>query len=130
MRPTVSQYAEALETLSKEGMNTQELIKNFLSFLKRRGDADKAVAVMEQLEKRAMLQSGTLSVDVVTAHELEEGTKVLLVKQAERVFPGKTVHLEYTVDASVIGGARFRAEETLYDATILAGLDALKKGIR
>lgn len=127
MRPTVSQYAEALEILSKEGMSVQELTRNFLGFLKRRGDSDKAVSVMEHLEKRVMVQAGVLSVTVVTAHEVEAESKLLLVKQAERIFPGKTVTLKYEVDATVIGGARFRADEALYDATVLAQLNALKE---
>ena len=127
MRPTVSQYAEALEILSKEGMSVQALTKNFLGFLKRRGESDKAVSVMEQLEKRAMLQSGMIPVTVITAHEVDKEAQSLLVQQAEQIFAGRSVNLEYQVDTAVIGGAQFRAEETLYDATVSARLSALKK---
>ncbi len=129
MRPTVSQYAEALEVLSKEGMNVQDLAKNFLGFLKRRGESDKATVVTEQLGKRSLSQSGILPVTVVTAHELDEATKQALRMQAGQIFSGKTVELRYTVDTSVIGGARFSTPETLYDATVATELGALKKVI-
>ncbi len=129
MRPTVSQYAEALEVLSKEGMNVQDLAKNFLGFLKRRGESDKATVVIEQLGKRSLSQLGILPVTVVTAHELDEATKQTLQAQAGQIFPGKTVELRYTVDTSVIGGARFSTPETLYDATVVTELGALKKVI-
>jgi F0F1-type ATP synthase delta subunit len=129
MRPTVSQYAEVLEVLSKEGMNVQDLAKNFLGFLKRRGESDKATVVIEQLGKRSLSQSGILPVTVVTAHELDEATKQALRTQAGQIFPGKTVELRYTVDTSVIGGARFSTPETLYDATVATELGALKKVI-
>ena len=129
MRPTVSQYAEALESLSKEGMNVQDLAKNFLGFLKRRGESDKATAVIEQLGKRALSQLGILPVTVVTAHELDDATKQALRNQAGQIFPDKTVELRYTVDTSLIGGARFSTDETLYDATVATELSALKKVI-
>ena len=129
MRPTVSQYAEALEVLSKEGMNVQDLAKNFLGFLKRRGESDKATVVIEQLGKRSLSQLGILPVTVVTAHELDEAMKQTLQAQAGQIFPDKKVELRYTVDTSVIGGARFSTPETLYDATVATELGALKKVI-
>lgn len=129
MRPTVSQYAEALEVLSKEGMNVQDLARNFLGFLKRRGESDKATAVTEQLGKRSLSQSGILPVTVVTAHELDEATKQVLRTQAGQIFPDRTVELRYTVDTSVIGGVCFSTPETLYDATVATELGALKKVI-
>lgn len=129
MRPTVSQYALALEALSKEGMKVQDLAKNFLGFLKRRGESDKATAVIEQLGKRALSQLGILPVTVVTAHELDETTKQALRVQAGQIFPQKTVELRYTVDTALIGGARFSTDETLYDATVATELSALKNVI-
>lgn len=129
MRPTASQYAEALEALSEEGTSAEILAKNFLGFLKRRGESGKLAAVVAQLDKRGAARSGTLSVTVVTAHEAEASTRALLLKQATLMFPGVAVNLQYQVDASIIGGVRFRAEEILYDATVLAELSALKKVI-
>lgn len=129
MRPTVSQYAEALESLSRDGMGVENITENFLGFLKRRGESAKGAAIVKELEKRAAEQSQTLSVTVVTARQLDEDARMLLVKQAEQIFPGKKVDLQYEVDALVIGGARFRAEETLYDVTVLAQLKALKEVI-
>ncbi len=128
MRPTVSQYAAALEALSFEGtIGVKDISRNFLGFLKRRGESDKASLIVKQLEKRALEQSGKLMVAVVTAHELSEEMKKSLMKKAEEMFPGKSVMLSYEIDSTVIGGARFRTDETLYDATVLAELGALKK---
>lgn len=129
MHPTVSQYAEALEVLSEEGISTKDLTKNFLGFLKRRGESDKVGAVVAQLEKRAEAQSGKISVTVVTAHELEGEMREVLLQKAESIFPGKSVVLTYRVDGTVIGGARFETSEMLYDATVGAEFRALKKVI-
>ncbi len=129
MRPTVSQYAEALELLSQEGMSTPHVIRNFLGFLKRRGELTKASSVVEQMEKNTLEQSGILRVVVTTAHEAGADMRALLLGQAEKIFSGKSVELQYEVNPALIGGARFRADETLYDATVSAELRALKKVI-
>lgn len=128
MRPTVSQYAQALEELSQGSeANTQEIARNFLGFLKRRGESGWATAIVKRLEKRGSEQSGTLTVTVVTAHELSWETKSLLLEKAGAIFPGKTITLSYEIDSAVIGGARFRTDEMLYDATVASELAALKK---
>lgn len=131
MRPTVSQYAEALEALSQEGtIAVSDIASNFLGFLRRRGGSDQAVAIIKQLEKREAEQSGKLQVTVVTARELSEETKRLLLEKAGSIFTGKTIMFSYEIDSTVIGGVCFRTDETLYDATVLAELDALREIIR
>ena len=129
MRPTVSQYAEALESLSRDGMGVENIIENFLGFLKRRGESAKGVVIMKQLEKRAAEQSQGISVTVVSAHDPEEETKALLMKKAEVLFPGKSIEARYEVDSSLLGGVRFQTEEMLYDATVSAELRALKTAL-
>jgi F0F1-type ATP synthase delta subunit len=129
MHPTASQYAEALEALSEEGTSAEIIARNFLGFLKRRGESDRLAAVVEQLDKRGAVQSGTLSVTIVTAHEPGAETKAWLVKQAERIFSGKTIKVRYAIDDAVVGGARFQTDEILYDVTVGAELRALRKAI-
>lgn len=129
MRPTVSQYAQALEELSGDAGATRDIAQNLLGFLKRRGESEKLAAIVEQLEWRFLKQAGKLPVTVTTAHALADETKRSLVKQAEGIFPGKTITLSYEIDSAVIGGARFRTDETLYDATFRARLAALKNSL-
>lgn len=131
MTPTISQYATALEELSHEkgALKVSELAQNFIDFLKRRGDKKKLGAVVAYLEKNARERAGQINVKVVTAHEVSKEAKEKLEKKAEKLFSGKKVTLEYTVDKNVIGGALFRTDETLYDATLSTELKALKKSL-
>lgn len=128
MRPTVSQYAQALVELS-ETADVKVLVGNLFGFLKRRGETEKAVSILERLEYLAALKEKRVGVTTVTAHEPTAETKRLLMKKAEMLFPGKQVELSYEIDESVIGGVRFRSEELSYDATVASELSSLKKTI-
>lgn len=131
MRPTVSQYAEALESVSREGaIGTVDIAKNFFGFLKRRGESGKAASIVKELEKRGAEQSGKLAVMAVTAHQPTRETAALLSAKAAALFPGKSIELEHEIDRTVIGGVRFQTDEALYDATVAAELGALKRVIK
>lgn len=129
MRPTISQYATSLEELSL-GATTEEsalFVKNFFGFLKHRGEGKKLSAILSHLEKIDNEKERRVIVTVVLAHEADEATKKQLSLQAQKLFPDKKVVLQYTVDAKVIGGATFRTDELLYDATLSTTLNSLKK---
>ena len=131
MRPTVSQYAQVLMELSegKEALTGAVIAKNFFEWLKQRGEEKKLPLIVERLEKMEMEKAEELSVTVVTAHEISKETEALLLKKAQKLFPGKKILLHHEIDESIIGGAEFRTDETLYDATIRAELDSLKKSL-
>lgn len=126
MRPTLSQYAEALEVLSKEGTAPSVIAKNFFDLLVRRGEKEKYTSVVEMLETRWKKERGELVVTVVTASETTPQIQELLKEKARQIFPGYTVELRYVVDRRVVGGASFRTDESLYDATLASSLQELK----
>jgi F0F1-type ATP synthase delta subunit len=129
MRPTISQYARSLEELSS-GISVHEasqISENFFGFLKRRGEGKKWNAILKQLEKMDAQKEERIAVTVVLAHPADEATKKKLVLQAHKLFPDKKVELEYVVDAEMIGGAVFRTDEVLYDATLSTEVNNLKK---
>jgi F0F1-type ATP synthase delta subunit len=131
MRPTISQYARSLEELSRDttGEAVAVIAKNFLGFLKRRGEEKKLSAILKQLEKIEAEKEGKIAVMAVLAHAVDEATKKKLALQAEKLFPEKKTELSYTIDTSVIGGAMFRTDEILYDATLANELSVLKKSL-
>lgn len=127
MHPTVSQYAQALNELARDtSVPTATIVKNFFSFLKRRGENVLTRAVLQHLERMENVAQNVVEVMVVTAREVSPHQAKRLQKQAQALFPDKQVILKYRVDASVIGGALFRTEEIQYDATLRASLDSLK----
>lgn len=120
MRPTISQYARSLEELSGSvpASEMARIAKNFFGLLKRRGEGKKMGAILAQLEKIDALKEGRMRITVRVAHEGDKETKEKLIAQAEKLFPDKKIELAYVIDESVIGGAAFRTDEVLYDATL------------
>lgn len=128
MRPTVTQYAQALEELASDtSVREATIVQNFAAYLKRHGETGRLPLVVRELEARAKQAEGLLSVRVVTAHEGDDALRSLLLKKAERLFPGKTIEAEYVVDPAVMGGVRFETAEQSYDATVQSELCAMKK---
>ena len=130
MRPTVSQYAQALEELSQTTPSeAKTLTKNLLGLLKRRGESEKAVLILDRLERMEAEKEKRVAVVAVTAHEPSADVQALLMKKATTLFPGKKIDMTYAVDKQVMSGVRFRSEELLYDATVASELSSLKKSI-
>lgn len=129
MRPTASQYAEALSELSLGAApeKVSGIVANLFGFLRRRGEEEKIGSIIKNLEMIEAEQSALVCVTAVTAFDPDEETKSLLTAKAEELFVGKKVVLEYKRDADVIGGALFRTDEALYDMTIARELSALKQ---
>ncbi|MFZ2300087.1 MAG: F0F1 ATP synthase subunit delta [Candidatus Moraniibacteriota bacterium] len=131
MRPTVSQYAQALEELATHAMpkEVSAIIGNFIGLLKRRGEGQKLDAIVKRLEKIGSEKAGRITVLAVTAHEATNDVKETLVVRAQQLFPRKKIDLRYSVDAGVIGGVRFLTDEVLYDATLGSETQALKHSL-
>ena len=131
MHPTVSQYAEALRELTTSASREEvsDIAKNFFGFLKRRGEENKMDAIVECLEKNEAAKENRVSVTVVTAYEADAQTKTMLVRQAAKLFSDKKIELRYEVDRDLIGGALFRTDEALYDATLASEVRALKNSL-
>lgn len=130
MRPTVTQYAQALEELSREtSVDATTLVANLIRSLKRAGKAAFLPEILAMLVSREATASGIVPVRVVTAFEADQATKKQLLHRAEALFPGKMVVATFETKSDVIGGVRFETATTLYDATIATQLSSLKKAI-
>lgn len=128
MRPTVSQYAAALEELAASpSADIALIVRNFFDVLRHRGNKVNAEAILRQLQATAAEKEGRVPITVVTAREADAEMKNLLTKKIEALFPGKRAELHFEIDASVIGGALFRTDEVLYDATLRAELKSLER---
>ena len=126
MRPTPVQYAKAFSLLSSEG-KSENLVSNLIAFLTRRGETKKLPSIVKELERLEREKNLETTVAIVTATEATPEMKTLLSKKAEQLFPGRKLTLSFSVDASVLGGARFRTDSAVCDATLKTELSALKK---
>lgn len=131
MRPTISQYAEALEALTRDvtAERAVDVARCFWRFLERRGEQEKADAIVRYLEKSEAQRDGRVVVSVVTAFEATEERKQKIAGVTKRLFPEKKIECRYAVDGTLIGGVLLCTDEMLYDATLTAQIKALKKNL-
>lgn len=129
MRPTVSQYAQTLEELSlgKTGEEIVLLSRNFLAFLKRRGEEKKLTAIVHHLEKLHREKAGEVMVTVTLAHTADTMTEENIMLEVQKLFPEKKITLVYQIDKEAIGGVHFHTDELLYSATVADALTSLKQ---
>ncbi len=128
MRLSIPQYAQALLELEKEG-NATEIASRFFDWLNRRGEGKKAGEIVAMAERILREQSGIMDVTITTAQEADTTTKETLLAQAETVFVGQKIEARFVTDADVIGGAKFRSESVLYDATLSTAVRKLRTSL-
>ncbi len=89
----------------------------------------KAGKIVKVAERMLREQSGIMDVTVTTAQEADATTRETLLAQAETVFVGQKIEARFATDADVIGGAKFRSESFLYDATLSNAVRKLRTSL-
>ena len=72
-------------------------------------------------------QGGVTDADIVSAHPLDDASRKLLEEQVAKLAGGQKVRATYSEDASLLGGAIVRIGSTVYDGSIRAQLQQLKR---
>ncbi len=128
MRLSTKQYAKVLLELSEKG-GDKEIKEQFLAWLSRRGEMRKLSAILAQAEHMQKVASGSVEVEIATAFDPDTSTQKKLESKAGKLFQGKNILARFVTDPSLIGGARLRSGEFLYDASLSAKVRALKKDL-
>jgi len=84
----------------------------------------------EMLSSYAMLadeESSIAETEITTARPLDADGKKLLEAQVSKLAGGQRVRATYVEDASLLGGAVIRIGSTVYDGSVRAQLQQLKK---
>ncbi len=116
MKSTPQQYATALfGALEKKGEGEQKKIfKNFLTVIRKNGDATRLSAIVREVEKQQYARLGTHKIEVTSASPLSS----LFKKQILGTVKHGVIARE-NIDASLIGGVTICVDdETLIDASI------------
>lgn len=131
MRLSIRQYAQALLDLEREqeGVGATQKSEYFVSWLSRRGESGKLGKIVREAERLIREQSSRAAVRITTAYQADSELRVVLEKEAARVFAGKKVETTFVTDARVIGGSKMQSEEVLYDATLRTRFERLGKSL-
>ena len=128
MRLSIRQYALALLDIEK-GMGADEARgagERFALWLSRRGEGRKLAKIVAEAEMIARDRSNKTEVAITTAFEADQETKGILTGYAEKLFPGKHVEAKFRSDRDILGGARFRSDEVMDDASLATTVKKLR----
>ena len=104
------------------GRHTARLLEVLLA----RGRMDLAPDVAREFRKIEEASLGRVAVELTTASALDASTQKKVQASLEN-FTGKKVRLTLVVDPSVLGGARARIGDRVYDGTLLHRMEKLKQ---
>lgn len=123
MRYAIRQYAEALlgALEDKSGRVQSEVIRRFLSVIRKNKDWSKLGRILHEVEKQSLRKRGMRKVEVESAAPLSRE----LIKEIEK-FLGKKLVLEEKVRPELLSGIKILVDnELLIDASAKRGLDSL-----
>lgn len=124
----------AIAHASKENL-LGELIKktkpskttaNFLRVLLRNSRLTELGEICERFESVLAERSGVVSAEIISARELPTAERKEFEINLERL-TGKSVSVNYTVDADIIGGVVTRIGSTVYDGSVKTKLENLRE---
>lgn len=128
MRVSIRQYAGVLLDL-EQGLAPEQAAlaaERFALWLERRGEAKKLPAIVLEAERLLKERAGQVDVEIGSAQATGAEAQARLKSQAEGIFPGKKLAVTFATDETLIGGARFRSAEVLYDASLRAAVKHMR----
>lgn len=123
MKISNRQLAKNLSTALEEVKEKErsQVLKNFVELLYKMRKLSQADQIIEEYISYAREQKGEVNLDITTAYTLTAEMKKTIEKQF-----GKEVAFTETVDNSILGGIIIKTNNTIYDASIKAGIEHLK----
>ena len=106
--------------------DSDELVKNFLLLVARRGRAAEIEEIEREFERLVAREEGRIEVEVTTAVELSEEEAGEIVEQIEQA-AGRRVEATRKVDPRLIGGIVLQAGSLRVDASVRGRLDRLRR---
>jgi F-type H+-transporting ATPase subunit delta len=114
-----------LDTLNKKLKLGKEL-RNHIAIMINNGRIGDVVEVAAAYRKLLQQQLGIQQAEIVTARELADDERNVLVAQVGRL-AGSKIDATFKLDASILGGTVVRIGSTVYDGSVRGRLDRLKE---
>lgn len=110
---------------SRAGMS--RTVRNFLALITHHQRLHELREMTEAYARISDEETKVTDAEIVSAHPLDEGNRKLLEEQISRMTGGQQVRASYSEDASLLGGAVVKVGSTVYDGSIRAQLQQLKR---
>jgi len=101
-------------------------VRNFVRVVAAKGRAGQLRQIIEEFEAIVDREQGRLTVELTTAHELDDAETAAIVRQIEQA-SGRTVEATRAVDPDLIGGLILQAGSLRVDASVRGRLNRLRR---
>lgn len=105
------------------------LLADFVLYLIRKGRIEYLRDILERLQELVQLDQGISPATLTTAKDLSPAEKLRLKTTLER-FTGKQLKVVHKVDATILGGVIFSAQDTYIDNSIRGHLKRLREQLQ
>ncbi len=112
--------ARAIYLVSREKTHTelQEINRKVIKFLDRRRFLSKSKDILEKLNNIINIESGKITVKVLSAKKLNEELKKELIFFLKKRYGVKEILLTETLDEKLLGGIRLEVNDEIIDLTV------------
>ena len=127
MNPAISsdQKLKVVDAISSRiGMLPQ--VRNFVAVMMDHHRLDEIGAILSEYRVIADEAAGFLEAEVTSARKLEGGDRAHLEEQIARLVGGQ-IRATYAEDSSLLGGVVVKVGSTIYDGSVRAQLQKLKR---
>jgi F-type H+-transporting ATPase subunit delta len=127
MNPSVerSQKLKVLDAIAKRmGMFAQ--VRNFLAVILEHGRLDELNEILTEYGEVADAHAGAVEASITSARPLNAQDRAQLEAQVAKL-AGARVRASYAEDAALLGGAVVQIGSTIYDGSVRAQLQRLKR---
>ncbi len=129
MDPSIAadQKLAVLDALS-ERLGMMREVRNFFAVIidhQRIGDVGEIVDAYSLVADE---DSGVAEAEIVSAHELNGDDRATLEAQVVKL-AGSQIRVQYKVDSTLLGGAIVKIGSTVYDGSLRAQLDEMKRSL-
>ena len=101
-------------------------VRNFVAVIVTHQRLDDLQEILHEYAGLADAQTRTAEAEITTAHQLDDQGRAELEAQVQKL-TGSHVRTSYQLDPSLLGGAVVRIGSTVYDGSLRAQLQELKK---
>jgi F-type H+-transporting ATPase subunit delta len=118
------QFAKALYEVTKDlpKDHLPEAIKQFVLVLQKNNKLKKIDYIIEEFENYSKKQDGAKIVEIETARKLDHA----VVNKLKKIF-GEKSEITELVNKNLLGGARIKVDDMIYDASLKTQLKSLRQ---
>jgi len=120
MKISAKQYALSLYQLTdkKNKEQIEKIVSDFILFLAKKNDLNKAKDIINQLDLLFKIETGELKVDLISARELLPEVIGKLKVYLEKISGANQILLSEKIDPEIIGGFIARYEDKVIDGSL------------